>query len=247
MVARLRQMVDSRGHYWSCGRIGMRYWQQQQVRVRQQASLLYQQLIVADSQKNRDTVTQMAAELTQRYPNTEYAALGNLVAAKSAVNANNLAGAQQKLQWTLEHSKAEAVRQIARLRVSRVLLAQNKPGEAQKLLSVVEDKSFQPAIDGVQGDIYLALGEASKAHQSYQSAQTGLSASWGRRCVIIPKTGPTSVIPAGYSGNYSFLYPALAEPMLGMKGEVLRSLPLAIPHRVGRLILRLMRILKCYQ
>ncbi len=110
---------------------GWRYWQQQQVRVRQQASLLYQQLMVADSQKNRDTVTQMAAELTERYPNTEYAALGNLVAAKSAVNANNLAGAQQKLQWTLEHSKAEAVRQIARLRASRVLLAQNKPGEAQ--------------------------------------------------------------------------------------------------------------------
>ncbi len=164
--------------------LGWRYWQQQQVRVRQQASLLYQQLIVADSQKNRDTVTQMAAELTERYPNTEYAALGNLVAAKSAVNANNLVGAQQKLQWTLEHSKAEAVRQIARLRESRVFLAQNKPAEAQKLLSVVEDKSFQPAIDEVQGDIYLALGEAAKAHQSYQSAQTGLSAAGGEDVLL---------------------------------------------------------------
>lgn len=164
--------------------LGWRYWQHQQVRVRQQASLLYQQLIVADSQKNRDTVTQMAAELTERYPNTEYAALGNLVAAKSAVNANNLVVAQQKLQWTLEHSKAEAVRQIARLRGSRILLAQNKPAEAQKLLSVVEDKSFQLAIDEVRGDIYLALGDPVKAHQSYQSAQTGLSAAGGEDVLL---------------------------------------------------------------
>jgi predicted negative regulator of RcsB-dependent stress response len=164
--------------------LGWRYWQQQQIRVRQQASLLYQQLIVADSQKNRDTVMQMATELTQRYPHTEYAALGNLVAAKSAMNANNLAVAQQKLQWTREHSQVEAVRQIARLRESRVLLAQNKPAEAQKLLSVVEDKSFQPAIDEVQGDIYLALGDSTKAHQSYQSAQTGLSALGGEDVLL---------------------------------------------------------------
>jgi predicted negative regulator of RcsB-dependent stress response len=164
--------------------LGWRYWQQQQIRVRQQASLLYQQLIVADSDKNRDTVMQMAAELTQRYPHTEYAALGNLVAAKNAVNANNLAVTQQKLQWTLEHSKSEAVRQIARLRESRLLLALNKPDEAQKLLSVVEDKTFQPAIDEVQGDIYLARGDRARAHQSYQSAQTGLSAFGGEDVLL---------------------------------------------------------------
>jgi predicted negative regulator of RcsB-dependent stress response len=155
---------------------GWRYWQQQQLQKRQQASLLYQQIIVADSQKTRAAVVQLSAEITRRFPRTEYAALANLVAAKNIIAEGNLNVAASKLQWTLDHSRTASVRQIARLREARVLLALKKPAEAQKLLAVVDDKAFRPAIDEVQGDIYLALGDTAKAHQSYQSAQTGLSA-----------------------------------------------------------------------
>ncbi len=75
--------------------------------MREQASLLYQQLIIAVVQNKSDTVTQMAAELPERYPRHRVCGvLGALMAAKAPSMPNNLAGAQQKLQWTLEHSKA---------------------------------------------------------------------------------------------------------------------------------------------
>lgn len=159
--------------------LGWRYWQRQQVVNHQQASLLFQQLVVADSQSKSDTVMQMAAEITKRYAQSEYAALANLMAAKNAVLQNNNDAAIQKLQWAMDHSDNKSIKQIARLREARVLLTQNKAQEAQKVLSIVNDKTFQPAIDEVQGDIYTALGDPVKAHQSYQAAQIGLSAVLG--------------------------------------------------------------------
>lgn len=154
---------------------GWRYWQSQQIKASQQASLLYQQLVMADTQNNPDTVLQMAAEMTKRYPKTEYAALSNLIAAKTAVVQNKNDLAAQKLQWVVDHSANNSIKQIARLRQARVLLAQNQPTAAQKVIATVNDPVFQPAIDEVQGDIYTAEGNKDKARQSYQAAQTGFA------------------------------------------------------------------------
>lgn len=152
-----------------------RFWQSQQIKTSQQASLLYQQLVMADNQNNPDTVMQMAAEMTNRYPKTEYAAMANLIAAKAAVTQNKNDIAAQKLQWVVDHSANVSIKQIARLRQARVLLAQNQPALAQKVIATVNDPVFQPAIDEVQGDIYTAEGDKAKAHQSYQAAQTGFA------------------------------------------------------------------------
>lgn len=163
---------------------GWRYGQQSQAERRQQTSLLYQQLIVADSQNNRDTVMQISAEITKRYPRASYAALANLIAAKTALAQNNSEIAVQKLQWVVDHSKNASLKQMARLRAVRILLGQNKITEAQKQLLIVDDKTFQPAIDEIQGDIYRAEGETQKARQSYQAAQVKLSAVLGEDMLL---------------------------------------------------------------
>lgn len=161
-----------------------RYWQKQQLQNHQHASLLYQQLSIADSQNQSDTVLQINDEITKRYPKTEYAALANLIAAKNAVLKNNQTLAVEKLQWTKTHSQNASIQQIARIREARVLLSQNKLNEAQKTLATINDKSYQPVIDEVMGDIYIALGNPTKARQSYQSAQTGLSAIFGEDVLL---------------------------------------------------------------
>ncbi len=158
---------------------GWRYWQKQQFENRQQASLLYQQLIVSDSQNKPDAVMQMAAEMTKRHPQSGYAALANLMAAKTAVARNDNETALENLKWVVAHAQNPGIKQIARLREARVLLAQNKAEPAQKLLATVDDKTFQPVIDQIQGDIYTALGDPVKARQSYQAAQVALSAVVG--------------------------------------------------------------------
>lgn len=166
---------------------GWRYWIKQQNISHQQASLMYQQLLVADSQNTPDTVTQMAGEMQKHYPKTEYANLANLVAAKVAVNQNDLPAALQKLQWVMNHSHLKSLQQIARLRAARILTAQQKMPDALLLLATVDDSTFQPLIDEVKGDIYVAQGDSDKARQSYQAAQVGLSAIVGEDALIAMK------------------------------------------------------------
>ena len=80
--------------------------------------LTYQQLSIADSQNQSDTVLQINDEITKRYPKTEYAALANLIAAKNAVLNNNQTLAVEKLHWTKTHSQNTSIQQIAPIRES---------------------------------------------------------------------------------------------------------------------------------
>lgn len=166
---------------------GWRYWQQQQWAHRQQASLMYQQLLAADSEKKSDVVMQMAGEMVKRYPQTEYAQLANLMAAKAAVSTNNFDAAAQKLTQVMNHSKNKSVQQIARLRLARVLLMQGNAQEALKTLAVVTDKIYQPLADEITGDIYMALHDGAKARAAYQAAQLGLSSVGGEDRLIAMK------------------------------------------------------------
>lgn len=158
---------------------GWKYWRGQQVVAHQKASMLYQQLIVADSEKNKDSVLQINAEITKRYPRTEYANMADLFAAKAAMSQNNTDLAWQKLQNVMKNSKITALKQIARLRAARILVEQKKMQPALDLLATVDDKTFQPMIDEVKGDIYFAMGNPGKARELYQSAKVELSSLSG--------------------------------------------------------------------
>ncbi len=163
---------------------GWHTWQEQKLQRNEQASSLYEQLLSANEQNNPQTIQQMSEEIVKRYPKTEYAAMANLIAAKASVYQNNFSAALTNLQWVLNHSSSAALRQIARLRIARLQLSQNKPDEAQKTIDVVNDPTFQPAIDEVQGDIYSAKNDSVKARQSYQSAQSGFSALLGEDVLL---------------------------------------------------------------
>ncbi|MBS0350914.1 MAG: tetratricopeptide repeat protein [Proteobacteria bacterium] len=163
---------------------GWRYWQGQKNVQRQQASLLYQQLIMADQQNKSDSVTQMTEEMTKRYPQSGYTALANLVAAKNAVQQNKSDQALQNLLWVTDHATNAGIKQIARLRTAQVYIDQKQYPQASQALAKVDDATFQPLIDQLQGDIYSGQGDRMKARQYYQSAQAALSSEVGEDKVL---------------------------------------------------------------
>lgn len=171
---------------------GWRYWQQQQLTHRQQASAMYQQLLVANSENNTEVVVQISGEIVKRYPKTEYAHLANLMAAKAAVSKDNFDLASQQLTQVMNDSKNKGLQQIARLRLARVLLTQGKTQEALKTVSVVTDKTYQPLNDEITGDIYMAMNDVAKAHAAYQAAQLGLSSAGGEDRLLAMKLAQPS-------------------------------------------------------
>jgi predicted negative regulator of RcsB-dependent stress response len=151
-----------------------RHWQQHKVKEALQASRLYQQVTIAEQAKDASKVQQFSSQLLRQYPKSSYASLTALFQARDAVQKGDFSAAIQHLQWVLLHSGWKPVRQIARIREARILLQQNKANEALALISVIEDKSFEPLIKQVEGDIYKALGQNNKANTDYQMAKKGL-------------------------------------------------------------------------
>lgn len=154
--------------------LGMRYWQQQRNQVNEQASTLYEQVLVSAASDKPDAAVEQAGYLTQQYASTPYAAMAALIAAKVAVDKNNLEGASQHLTWVTKHARMPALKQVARLRLARLLLAQKQPQAALDELKQVDDDSYQPAIAEVQGDAYIALSQIDNARKAYEQALASL-------------------------------------------------------------------------
>lgn len=149
---------------------GWRAWQERQERILEHASMRYEQLITNVVNGNTDAVQGQAMRLMKRYPHTPYAQLAALQLARQDVYENKLSDAEQQLRWVMKHGNNPALRQVARIRVARVLIAENQAQEALNLLDKVDDKAYDAAIWVVKGDAYKALGNTAQAQAAYQNA-----------------------------------------------------------------------------
>jgi predicted negative regulator of RcsB-dependent stress response len=151
---------------------GFRYWQNRQKADSEQASQLYEQLLknVFSSNPSDTTLAILANRLQTDYSKTPYASNAALFQVKAAIEKGELDAAKEKLNWVIEHAKNSDLRQVARLRLARILLSQQEPDQAFGKLSKVEDAEYLPAINLVKGDIYLDKKNKEEAKAAYEEA-----------------------------------------------------------------------------
>lgn len=149
---------------------GWRYYQQHQNKTLNHASAVFDEMLTMRSQNNRDTTLVQANKLTDHYPKTTYGQMGAFMIARDAVLKKDFAGAQKNLDWVIDHSSVKAMRQIARIRLARVLIANNQADQAINKLDKIDDKTFIGMINEVRGDAYLAMKQTDKARDAYQQA-----------------------------------------------------------------------------
>jgi predicted negative regulator of RcsB-dependent stress response len=149
---------------------GWRYWQQRQNKILTHASAVYDEMLTMRAQNDSTSTLVQAQKLFSHYPQTTYGQMAAFMLARDAVIKKDYPEAEKRLNWIIEHSKIDSIRQIARIRLARTLIAENKPREAIKELQTVEDNSFNGLTDEVKGDAYLALNDTKMARQSYQQA-----------------------------------------------------------------------------
>jgi predicted negative regulator of RcsB-dependent stress response len=162
----------------SIATVGFRYWQSAQNDSKQQASILYDQLLnsVFTTNASEETMTSIAAELEKNFSKSPYASNAALFEAKAAIDKEDYPLAQEKLQWVIDNAKDSNMSQIARIRLARVLLAQNQAGKALDILSKVDNDIYLPIITMVKGDIYLTKDDKMAARTAYQDALNALPA-----------------------------------------------------------------------
>lgn len=115
-----------------------------------------------------DTTT--VDKLVAGYADTPYAALSSLVVAKHELHAGNTEQAITHLQWVKSNAVQDEFKQLAQLRLARLLIAQNKYDAAYELLSTEHPAAFDALYEELKGDVYVARGELEQARIAYDKA-----------------------------------------------------------------------------
>jgi len=149
---------------------GWNFWQKQKVKQTQMASILYTQMQTAEMLKQDDKFIANATHLLKTYPQSPYASLASLALAKKSVEEKKYDQAVQQLKTVIEEASVPELKQIARIRMARILLAQKKTDEALAAITTIDSNAFTPLVNEIRGDIYVARGQNDKARQSYQAA-----------------------------------------------------------------------------
>lgn len=149
---------------------GYRYMNWHQDKLTQQASMTYESMMVAFSHQNIKGVRSYANELIKDYANTVYADVAHMTLAKVYVSKNKLDQAKTELQTVAEKSKMTSLKQIAKIRIARLLAAEKSYTNALKELSSVDDEAYLPVINELKGDIYGATGQYEQAITAYKLA-----------------------------------------------------------------------------
>jgi len=68
------------------------------------------------------------------------------------------------------HAEQENIRQLARLRLARVLREQGETAQALDVLAGPFPEAFEAAVEELRGDLYLAQGERDQAREAYRKA-----------------------------------------------------------------------------
>lgn len=149
---------------------GYRYMNWHDDKIKQQASIAYENMMIAFSNQNIKSVRSYANELINDYKHTVYADVAHMTLAKIYVGKNKLGKARDELHAVVSESKMNPLRQIAKIRIARLLAAEKAYTNALNELSVVEDNAYLPVINELKGDIYSAKGQYQDAIKSYRLA-----------------------------------------------------------------------------
>lgn len=143
------------------------------------ASLAFEMMTMSQGQPER--LSAQGEQIVTKYPDTPYAALASLTLAKQHVERDELAAAQNRLQWVLDHEDQADIVHVARLRLARVLLADTKLDQAQTLLANVEMEAYTAIYQELRGDIYLAQQQSEEARSAYSAALGAMDEQDDRR------------------------------------------------------------------
>jgi len=154
---------------------GGKAWFAYQDRNAQNASNVYAAMMRALQAGDALNTGEKAGILLADYNNTPYAALGALALARIRLEEGETEAARGQLQWVLDNSDSTIFRDIARLRLARVLLASGDLDVAGNTIAGAESAgAFDGLFAEVQGDIERARGDLAAASTAYQQALAGM-------------------------------------------------------------------------
>lgn len=166
---------------WILGGIGLGalivsgwfWWGARTDRLALDAGSRYMQITEAAARGDKTRALTLTSELEREHSSSPYVDQARLLSARTAMEAGELDKAADILKSVMEKTKDKQLSIVARLRLARVQLAQNKPDVALATLSAAEPGAFKPTFDEVRGDVLYAKGDKPGALAAYRAAREG--------------------------------------------------------------------------
>ena len=153
--------------------LGWNGWQSFKAGQAREASNLFQELLNAEKSASRDSVLKIGERIKADYPSSAYASYAGFFLAKQQVDSGNLEAARKELETIVAGSSQPSIKNIARLRLLRILLAEGKGRETLDLINgfdASKSGNFEAAYEELKGDAYVALGKEREARSAYKRA-----------------------------------------------------------------------------
>jgi predicted negative regulator of RcsB-dependent stress response len=146
---------------------GWRYWQADQAR---QAAALFDRLVKGVQGDDAKAVRDAGGSLTESFGGTLYAPMGALLAARFHVDHGDPKSARAQLQWVVDRSSSDELRDVARLRLAGLLLDEKAYDEALSLLEAKHAPAYEAQYAALKGDLLVAKNRPADAKAAYKLA-----------------------------------------------------------------------------
>lgn len=149
---------------------GAQWWKLHQRQQASEAATLYAGLLAAHEGGQAKGVKDAAAVLMEKYPGTAYAPRAALIVARSNFETGDFKSARAQLQWVIDHTDEDAMKQLARLRLAALWLDEKNPQAALELLDVKHDEAFAARFNDLKGDALVMQDKTADARAAYKIA-----------------------------------------------------------------------------
>lgn len=149
---------------------GWQSWTQHQEQVASQASLRYEKMAIAIQSGSVESAVKQGEKIVTEWPESSYAALASLDMAKIKLSQGDSGAVKQHYEWVLNNAKDPSLKQLARLRMARILLSTNNIEGAEALAVKADKDSYAGEFAALRGDIAKAKKEFAAARTAYTEA-----------------------------------------------------------------------------
>jgi predicted negative regulator of RcsB-dependent stress response len=158
------------------GLFGWQYYQDSVTAAKEEASQAYSQAIEKLTANGAEESAYVEGFISE-HKDSGYAVLAALQLAKAQIDAGQLDGALNQLNWAKTNSDDESLAPLIAFRTARVLAEKGDLDSALSELTAIKAESWVGRVAELKGDLLLRQGDKDGAYSAYTEAQQANDAS----------------------------------------------------------------------